>query len=162
MAVKTLQVRRPPRKLTKTRRELWLAHFSLHGNKAAACRATDTEPKGIDALVKANRYFAQRLDEAKAEAVGRLEEEAFRRAIEGVDEFVVSDGRVVRYKGKPIIRTNYSDALLSKLLAAHGGDAYRTKTDATLTHRVDSEQTAKKLTDALARRLGKLEPEDED
>jgi hypothetical protein len=145
---------RAPRKLTKAVRDEWLAEFAKHGNMAAASRACDVNPRAIRDLIEANRYFAYRVECAREEAVGRLEKEAFRRAVEGVKSYVVSEGRVVRYKGVPLVKVEYSDSLMGLLLRAHGGDAYKTKTDNTHTLQVDSDEAARKLADALSRKFG--------
>lgn len=142
--------------ISKRMRELWIEEFAKHGNMAAACRVVGCQKQGIKALVERNRFFARRVDEAKEHAVGRLEKEAYRRAVEGTANYVVSDGRVVRYKGKPLVKREYSDSLMSLLLRAHGGEAYRVKTDQNIHHEVDGSDVARKLADALARKFGNV------
>lgn len=67
--------------------------------------------------------FADAWDDAIEEAVDRLEAEARRRAIEGVDEPVF-------YKGKPVGRVKkYSDTLMIFLLKAHRPEKFRDNFD---------------------------------
>jgi len=74
------------------------------------------------AYVKKERdaKFSADWDAAYAEAADRLEQEAWRRAVEGVEEPVVSMGKLVRDEdGKPIALRKYSDTLMLALLRAH-------------------------------------------
>ena len=64
--------------------------------------------------------FRQAWDEAEEAAADRLEEEAWRRAVEGFDEPVVSAGKLVHDEnGNAVMVRRYSDVLLIRLLAAH-------------------------------------------
>jgi hypothetical protein len=69
--------------------------------------------------------FSAAWDAAYAEAADRLEQEAWRRAVEGVEEPVVSMGKLVRDEdGKPIALRKYSDPLMLALLRAHKPEKY--------------------------------------
>jgi hypothetical protein len=58
--------------------------------------------------------------EALETAIDRLEEEAWRRAIEGEEEYVVSGGRIVLGPDKaPLKKRRRSDIILLTLLRAH-------------------------------------------
>ena len=71
-------------------------------------------------LRKADPGFASAWEEAEEIAADRLEEEARRRAVEGVEEPLVSAGRLVRDdNGQPIMVRRYSDNLLLALMKAH-------------------------------------------
>jgi hypothetical protein len=71
-------------------------------------------------LRKADATFASAWQDAEEIAVGRLEDEARRRALEGVREPLVSGGKLVHDgEGKPITIRRYSDNLLLALLKAH-------------------------------------------
>lgn len=137
--------------LTKRKRDAFLKALELHGSINAACRLIDSSGKTIRALRASNRYFDEACAEAQAKAVGRLEEEAWHRAIEGEESFVVSQGRVVRYQGKPLIERKKSDKLMEVLLRANGGDKYNAKSEVTANVHVKAE-------DAKARLLSKLAP----
>jgi hypothetical protein len=69
---------------------------------------------------KADPAFASVWQEAEEIATDRLEEEARRRAVEGIAEPLVSAGKLVRDDdGQPILVRRYSDNLLLALLKAH-------------------------------------------
>jgi hypothetical protein len=68
---------------------------------------------------KADPTFASAWEEASESAVDRLEDEARRRAVDGVPEPLVSAGKLVRDgDGQPISVRRYSDNLLMALLKA--------------------------------------------
>lgn len=76
------------------------------------------------------RAFAEAMTRAKEEADDRLETEALRRAVEGVDEPVFHKGKVC---GK--VR-RYSDGLLQALLRANRPGKFRESVDHTHTGNV--------------------------
>jgi hypothetical protein len=65
--------------------------------------------------------FAQRWKDAIADDADKLEEEAFRRAVEGIDRSVFYQGRIVGYVKE------YSDYLLIRLLQARRPEVYRAR-----------------------------------
>ena len=76
--------------------------------------------------------FRAAWEDAEAEAADALEAEARRRAVEGVESYVISGGRIVRHDdeddprfGEPVMKTEYSDKLLETLLRAHKPEKYR-------------------------------------
>ena len=84
---------------------------------------------------KKDEVFAMLWDDAIEQATDLLEKEARRRALEGVP-------RKVFYKGDPVldpdtgkqyVEREYSDGLLSKLLAAHRPDKFGDKSKLELT-----------------------------
>lgn len=71
--------------------------------------------------------FASRWLEAEQEAADKLEREAWRRAVEGVDRPVTYQGQITdTYK-------EYSDRMLEVLLKAHRRDKYGDKVQAEVT-----------------------------
>jgi hypothetical protein len=70
-------------------------------------------------LRKNDTAFAAAWDEAEDIATDKLEDEARRRAIEGIGEPLVSAGKLIRGDdGQPIMVRRYSDNLLLALLKA--------------------------------------------
>jgi hypothetical protein len=62
-------------------------------------------------------------------AADRLEAEAWRRAVDGVSEPLVSAGKLVcDADGLPMVIQRYSDNLLALLLRAHGPEKFRDRT----------------------------------
>jgi hypothetical protein len=72
--------------------------------------------------------FRRGWDEAEEIAADRLEAEAWRRAVEGVDEPAVNAGRLVRdEEGNAVMVRRYSDMLLLALLKAHRPAKFNTR-----------------------------------
>ena len=106
-------------KLTKERRERFLQALANSGSVTAAIAVANTSRTRVYALRKTDPAFAEGWDEAEEIATDRLEDEARRRAVEGVAEPLVSAGRLVRDDdGQPIAVRRYSDNLLLALLRA--------------------------------------------
>ncbi len=107
-------------KLTKERRERFLQALADTGSVTAAINIAGTSRTRVYELRKADPAFASGWQEAEEIATDRLEDEARRRAVEGVAEPLVSAGKLVRDDdGQPIAVRRYSDNLLLALLKAH-------------------------------------------
>jgi hypothetical protein len=77
-------------------------------------------------IVCSGRAFAAGWGEAEERAADALEAEAWRRAVVGVQEPLVSGGKVVRDDdGQPIAIRRYSDALMITLLKARRPDRFK-------------------------------------
>ena len=107
-------------KLTKERRERFLQALANTGSVTAAIAVAGSSRSRVYALQRADLAFAAAWQEAEEIATDRLEEEARRRAVDGVPEPLVSAGKLVRDDdGQPIAVRRYSDHLLLALLKAH-------------------------------------------
>jgi hypothetical protein len=107
-------------KLTKDRRECFLLALANTGSVTAAIGVAGTSRTRVYELRKADPAFASAWQEAEEIATDRLEDEARRRAVEGVAEPLVSAGKLVRDDdGQPLAVRRYSDNLLLALLKAH-------------------------------------------
>ena len=107
-------------KLTRARQERFLKSLADTGNVTAAIGAAGTSRTRVYELRKADFAFAAAWEEAEEIATDRLEDEARRRAVEGVPEPLVSAGKLVRDDdGQPIAVRRFSDNLLLALLKAH-------------------------------------------
>lgn len=84
-----------------------------HGDMVEAARYSGVSTMFITRWMKDDAEAAERLKEAQQVGYLGLENEARRRAVDGVEEDVFYKGEVV---GKKV---NYSDSLLSKLLEAN-------------------------------------------
>jgi hypothetical protein len=110
-------MRRP--KLTRARQERFLKALADTGNVTAAVAVAGTSRTRVYEFRKTDTAFAADWDEAEEIATDRLEDEARRRAIEGVAEPLVSAGKLVRGDdGQPVTVRRYSDNLLLALLKA--------------------------------------------
>ncbi len=107
------------KKLTKRKRDTFLAVLREKANASAAARAIGVSPQALYIYKDLHPTFAAEWKNAVDEAVDKLEQEAWRRACDGVD-------KPVHYKGERVdtIR-EYSDALLMFLLRGHRPNIYR-------------------------------------
>jgi hypothetical protein len=113
-------------KLTKPRQERFLRALAETGNVTAAVAVSGTSRTRVYELRKTDAVFAGAWEEAEETAADRLEEEARRRAVERVQEPLVSAGKIVRDDdGQPIAIRRYSDTLLIALLKAHRPEKFR-------------------------------------
>ena len=104
-------------KLTRARQEHFLKALAQTGNVTKAVEIAGTSRSRVYELRRTDSAFAAAWDEAEETAADAIEAEARRRAIEGVQEPLVSAGRIVRDDdGQPISIRRYSDNLLLALL----------------------------------------------
>lgn len=102
------------------RQEQFLKALAETGSVATSAALAGTSRTRVCELRKADQEFAGAWEDAEEIAADRLEGEARRRAVEGVEEPLVSAGKLVRDEnGQPITVTRYSDNLLLALLKAH-------------------------------------------
>jgi len=105
---------------TAERQQQFLQYLAETGNVSRSVKLVGTSPARIYALRHNDPAFRQAWDEAEDVAADRLEAEAWRRAVEGFDEPVVSGGKLVRDDdGNAVMVRRYSDVLLIRLLQAH-------------------------------------------
>lgn len=99
------------------------------GTVELAAKEVPVAPKTVYAWMKSDTDFATRVNDIKPVAkntyLGALEQEAHRRAVEGVEEPVFFQGRLVAHVRK------YSDTLLIVLLKANAPEKYRERTEIT-------------------------------
>ena len=107
-------------KLTKELQQRFLEALADTGSVSTAASVAGTSRTRVYELRKADPTFAIAWQDAEENAVDRLEDEARRRALEGVPEPLVSAGKLVRDdEDKPITVRRYSDSLLLGLIRAH-------------------------------------------
>jgi hypothetical protein len=113
-------------KLTLARQERFLKALAETGNITAAVLLAGTSRTRVYELRKVDEAFRAGWDEAENTASDRLEAEAWRRAVDGVQEPLVSAGKIVRDDdGNPIAIRRYSDAILTLLLKARRPEKFR-------------------------------------
>lgn len=87
----------------------------------------------------ARKLWSERLRDAREQAADRLEAEAFRRAVDGVDEPQIGrvgkdqDGILKNQDGTPVVLKRYSDGLLTLLLKANRPDKFKDRTSTEMT-----------------------------
>ena len=113
-------------KLTRERRERFLKALAETGIVRTAVDIAGTSRTRVYELRKRDAIFAAAWDEAEEQAADALEAEAWRRAVVGMPEPLVSAGRVVRDDdGQPIAIRRYSDTLMIALLKARRPDRFK-------------------------------------
>jgi hypothetical protein len=113
-------------KLTRERQERFLKSLADTGIVSAAVEISGTSRTRVYQLRKHDSGFASAWDEAEEQAADALEAEAWRRAVEGVPEPLVSSGKVVRDDdGQPLAIRRYSDNLLLALLKARRPEKFK-------------------------------------
>lgn len=121
--------------MAATKRAAWKAVFievlERTGNVVFACKQAHITRSVAYAARSRSEKFATEWDEAIEIAVAQLEEEARRRAAEGVQEPVFFQGSVSGYV------TRYSDSLLMFLLKAHAPEKYRERSQVEHAGKVD-------------------------
>ena len=91
-------------KLTQTCKERFLEALADTGSVSTAVAIAGTSRTRVYELRKADPAFTSAWEEAEESAADRLEDEARRRAIEGVPKPLVSAGKVVRDdNGQPVM-----------------------------------------------------------
>jgi hypothetical protein len=155
---------------------VFLEAFRQNGNVRLAAQLAGVGRTTVYDHKKDDPDFAKAFDEAAQDAADSLEAEARRRAIEGVNEPVVHQGKVsgvwVNHAGEqvtegtpgakliPLTVKKYSDTLLIFLLKGRRPDVFGDKTtimnhgDITLRNLSDGKAAADQILDQLRERLG--------
>jgi hypothetical protein len=105
--------------INRKKKDLMLNSYALNGNISASAQVAGIHRSTHYAWMENDPEYAKAFEEAGKEAIERLEEEARRRAVDGVDEPVF-------YQGMECGRVRkYSDILLMFLLKGKQPDTYR-------------------------------------
>jgi hypothetical protein len=134
--------RPPARKFDAERKATFLTALEAHGMVTTAARAAAITSHTVHEHRKADEAFAQAWVQAYAAYCDRLEMEAYRRAVEGVDEPVYQGGELAGVVRK------YSDALLTLKLKRHRPEQYRERLQ------VNADVTARKVTAMVPSSMG--------
>lgn len=115
-------------KISRGRQLRFLAALARSGNVISAAIAAHLDRAALEEARRTDRAFANEWDMAEATAAHKLEDEAWRRAVEGVPEPLISEGKVVRDDdGRPLSIQRYSDALLIEMLRMYRLPKFRRK-----------------------------------
>jgi hypothetical protein len=137
--------RKKPVALKGDRRRKFIEYFSMGLPVYQAAEAAGVTARTVFREVERDEAFREEYEMARRSMAARLEQEAVRRAFEGVIDFVRDkDGNIVFErdakgelvmdedplgidppKPRPAVVCKHSDRLMEVLLRAHGGDRYR-------------------------------------
>ena len=141
-------------KFTKDRREAFLRALADTGIVTVAAGVAGVTRARAYQVRKADPAFAAAWEDAEEKAADALEAEAWRRAVVGIAEPLVSAGKVVRDDdGKPLAIRRYSDTLLITLLRAHRPGRFK---DRSVVEHDISDRVAERLEAARLRALDAL------
>jgi hypothetical protein len=113
-------------KLTPRARARFLDVLRATANVSNAARSIGMSRRGIYDARGRDLQFSAEWDDAVETAADTLEAEAWRRGAEGVEEPMVSMGKLVKDEaGNVLTIRKYSDHLLLALLKAHRPERYR-------------------------------------
>jgi hypothetical protein len=141
-------------KLTRERQKRFLTALTETGIVSTAAEIAGTSRTRVYELRQRDEAFAKAWDDAEEQAADALEAEAWRRAVVGVLEPLVSGGKVVRDDdGQPIAIPRYSDTLMLALLKARRPDRFKDRAE--VVHDF-SDRVADRLEAARLRMLERL------
>ena len=110
------------------RSQRFLQTLAETGNVTAAAAVAGISRTGAYDHREIDEAFARAWAEAEEIAADKLEAEAWRRGVDGIEEPIISLGKVVAGEDeKPLTIRRYSDTLLLALLRAHRPQLYREK-----------------------------------
>lgn len=120
---KRARTQHPLPEITAANQRAFLVAFAEHGNIRLACEISQVGRTTVRDWRAADTDFEARYVAARDDAADRLEQEARRRAIEGVDRPLI--GRVDKDEdGIVAYERQYSDRLLITLLQGHRPDRF--------------------------------------
>jgi hypothetical protein len=106
-------------KRTRKREREFLDTLALTCNVSAAALAAGVGRSAVYQWRQVDPSFRAAWDEAEADAVDRLEGEAWRRAVEGVDRAIIFKGQITG------TTKEYSDRLIEMLLKGHRPERFK-------------------------------------
>ena len=116
------RTRRQGQRMSKEQRKIaqeeFLKAFANTANVRAACMKAGISRNTVYQWAEHDEAFSFKFQQASLDADDMIRGELFRRAVQGVDEPVVSVGKLVYHDGKPLTVKKYSDSLLALLAKA--------------------------------------------
>lgn len=123
----------PPPGITHPQKRAFLAAYAELGTVTHAAQAAGVNRRIVYEWTD-DPAFADAYEDAKTAFADLLEREARRRAVDGVEEYVLHHGRflVDPETGKYLKRRTYSDRLMELMLKAKRPDEYKERTSTEL------------------------------
>jgi hypothetical protein len=103
--------------VSRGRQLRFIAALAKGGDVTGAAINAHLDRARLDEARRIDRTFAREWEAAEKAATQKLEQEAWRRAVQGVPEPLVNEGKLVRDDdGRPVSIQRYSDSVLIELL----------------------------------------------
>jgi hypothetical protein len=124
----------PPTSIQHPKKRAFLAAYADVGTITHAAQAAGIYRGTVYEWCESDPVFADAWEEAKEAFADLLEREARRRAVDGVEEYVLHHGKVLRdpETGAYLKRRTYSDRLMELMLRAKRPAEYRDRTSTEL------------------------------
>jgi hypothetical protein len=139
----------------RDRQERFLAAFAACGSVLRASRWARVHRQTHYFWLREDPTYSARFDEARRRAAQELEDEAVRRAMEGIRRPVIYRGKQVFVEGQPLFETRYSDQLLIRLLEANNPERFGRRHESAEVWETDPEKLTEKQLDVLLRHFMK-------
>jgi hypothetical protein len=131
----------------------FLAAFEACGSVAKAARWAKVARTSHFEWMREDPTYRPRFIEAEKQAACGLEDEAVRRAREGVRKLVLYKGQPVYVHGEPLYETEYSDRLLERLLEANNPEKFKRRNETTFQWSGDPRELSPELLEKLEAHL---------
>jgi len=118
-------------KFTSETKKAFLKALEHDGNVSRVCKAVGISNRCVYNHYQDEPEFREAWDQAVEIAIDGLEREAWRRAVEGVEEDVFYNGEVVGKKKR------YSDYLMGRMLSAHRPERFSERRQVEISGSVD-------------------------
>jgi hypothetical protein len=135
------------------RQSRFLAAFAACGSIERASRSAQVHRQTHYFWMREDLTYPRRFKEAEVQAARALEDEAVRRAREGIRKPVLHRGKQVYVQGEPLFTTEYSDSLLMFLLKASNPERFRERLEQTNLLDIDPDKVPPELLDKIANRM---------
>lgn len=143
------------------KQQAFLKFYRKCANIKASCEAAKISRQTFYDWKDHDTAFVEQLVEAEKEANDTAEYALYDRAVNGIEEYVVSNRQVVYFDKKPLTHRVYSDRLLEVLLKARMPDKYKEKQQ--IEHKIETQDLSKLSNEdlALAEQLAKKASEED-
>ena len=127
----------------------FLAAFEACGSVAKAARWAKVARTSHFEWLREDPTYRPRFVQAEMQAARGLEDEAVRRAREGVRKPVLYKGKPVFVGGQMLYETEYSDQLLITLLKANNPTRFKDRTELVNLHEIDLSKVSPEMMNAI-------------
>jgi hypothetical protein len=127
----------------------FLAAFSVSGSIIEACRWSGTSRESHFRWMRDDPTYPPRFAEAEKQSTRTLEDEAVRRAKNGIEEPILYKGKPVYVQGQPLTKLTYDTTSLWKLLEARAPEKYKRDSKIDISVQTQADRIGAKLAEVL-------------